>query len=309
MSYPVLLIEPNQVIDDEQLGSKTKFWFEHRGNKWLFKEARVIQHPSGDVVTGEDWAEKVAAEIAILIGVKAAHVELASFQGRRGSASRNFIDREGLHLEHGNEILAGQVLGYDRTKKQRQSDHTLNNIIRAISKMFPDSDSSRYVLSKLASYLVLDALVANSDRHHENWGLFWRALVIEKDQEQAVYRQYDVAPSFDHASSLGREFRDEKRLNILQNRQLDRYINSGRGGVYLHDTDSHGASPLALVEWAVAKYPDYFQEALLALTQVSVVALQATLDGVPDDRASEISKNFAKLLIEKTYNRLTGLLS
>lgn len=46
--------------------------------------------------------------------------------------------------------------------------------------MFPQKDDSRVVLTQLASYLVLDALVCNVDRHHENWGLLWQ-VVVEND--------------------------------------------------------------------------------------------------------------------------------
>jgi hypothetical protein len=38
------------------------------------------------------------------------------------------VDREaGEGLIHGNEVLAGMVLGYDRAKTFPQSDHTLEN--------------------------------------------------------------------------------------------------------------------------------------------------------------------------------------
>jgi serine/threonine protein kinase HipA of HipAB toxin-antitoxin module len=40
-------------------------------------------------------------------------------------------------------------------------------------------------------YLMLDAWIANLDRHHENWG-----LVLTKDITG------HLAPSYDHASSL-----------------------------------------------------------------------------------------------------------
>ncbi|MBV8466242.1 MAG: hypothetical protein JO218_09885 [Burkholderiales bacterium] len=58
-------------LDTEQLGSKPKFWVQRDDGRWLFKEARTN--------TGEDWAEKVAAELAHAIGVAAADVELANF--------------------------------------------------------------------------------------------------------------------------------------------------------------------------------------------------------------------------------------
>jgi hypothetical protein len=230
MSYPVLSITSNQIFDDEQLGSKTKFWFEHQGQKWLFKEARIIQHPLGDVITGEDWTEKVAADIAALTNIDAAKVELAVYQGRRGSASLNFIPADNVHLEHGNEVLAGYLSSYDSAKKQHQSDHTLSNIINAIQHKFPASADNRVVLEKLASYMVLDALIGNTDRHHENWGLFWQTLLFNADTQTALWKKYDVAPSFDHASSLGRELLDEKRRQMIETNTIDRYIRQGRLG-------------------------------------------------------------------------------
>ena len=95
--YSVLYVRPEEAIGDEALGSKTKFWFRRDGQRWLFKEAR-----DG---TGEDWAEKVTAEVASLVGVPAATVDLAEFQGRRGCASLSFVDTDaGEGMIHGNEI-------------------------------------------------------------------------------------------------------------------------------------------------------------------------------------------------------------
>jgi hypothetical protein len=109
MAYPIVGIPTDAREDTEQLGSKPKFWVLLGNERWLFKEAR----PG----TGEDWAEKVAAEIAKAIGIPAASVELAEYQERRGCISRNFVDvKGGQTLVHGNEILAGQVTGYDRGK-------------------------------------------------------------------------------------------------------------------------------------------------------------------------------------------------
>lgn len=72
--FPIISITGNQFADVEQLGSKEKFWFWHEGQKWLFKEARLIQSPQCTECAGEDWAEKVAAEIARLLNIPAATV-------------------------------------------------------------------------------------------------------------------------------------------------------------------------------------------------------------------------------------------
>jgi hypothetical protein len=235
MSFPIIAVPPESVVGDEQLGSKTKFWFDHSGGRWLFKEAREK--------TGEDWAEKIASAIATLVKISTAHVELSEFKGRRGCASQSFVTVENESLVHGNEILAVQIHGYDRSKKLGQADHTIRNIFIAITKLFADAEETRdKVLFQLAEYLVLDALIGNTDRHHENWGLLVRD--VTRGIDDSAETRIRVAPSFDHASSLGRELRDEKREEIVQREAIASYVHRARGGVYLKDTDPHGANPL-----------------------------------------------------------------
>jgi hypothetical protein len=310
MVYPVIEVDPESVVSDEQLGSKDKFWFEYEGQQWLFKEARVIHSPHGDVVTGEDWAEKAAAEIAQLIGVQAAHVQLAEYKGKRGCASLNFLPDRSVHLEHGNEILGGRVLGYDRTKRQKQTDHTIENIVAAIRKMF-DKQAANAVLSQLASYLVLDALICNTDRHHENWGLFWRVLRTDEPVDDwdkpVLVKQYDVAPSFDHASSLGRELLDERRERILAEGRMAPYVRNGQGGVYWRSTDRKGANPLRLIESASSLYPEFFLGPIKNLSALPVAVIQEVMDEIPADRISQIARHFAKEMLATTYMTLIGL--
>ena len=59
----------------------------------------------------------------------------------------------------------------------------------------------------MASYALLDGLIGNTDRHHENWMVDY--IYYQGDQ------RYKVFPSFDHASSLGRELAEERRRDIL----------------------------------------------------------------------------------------------
>ena len=52
-SYPIIQVDPEWVLEDEDMGTKEKFWYRKPGdgeNKWLFK------HPRSN--TGEHWAEK-----------------------------------------------------------------------------------------------------------------------------------------------------------------------------------------------------------------------------------------------------------
>lgn len=134
---PIINVPLEAREDTEQLGSKPKFGVLMDDRRWLFKEARAN--------TGEDWAEKAAAEVAKVIGINATSVELADYGGRRGCLSLNFVDVEaGEALIHGNEILARRVTGYDKSKNFLQSDHTPENIDSAIRGLIPTAKLESY---------------------------------------------------------------------------------------------------------------------------------------------------------------------
>lgn len=284
MNYEVVSIPESAREDTEQLGSKPKFWVSLPDGRWLFKEARPD--------TGEDWAEKVAAELARHLGVRAARVELADYGALRGCISRNFIDaNSGLELVHGNEILAGQVTGYDRNKTFRQADHTLDNVVAAVRALVRDDTLSTMLLTELAGYLVLDALIGNTDRHHENWGLLVKAVPAK------LSWLVGVAPSYDHASSLGRELRDAKRLSMLQSGGIGAYIRRGRGGVFRDAQQARGENPLLLLLHACQAYPAYFRPALDRVSALRISDVRALIDRLPDHRASVTAKEFAYQMV------------
>lgn len=294
--YPVTLVQREEIIGDEGMGSKPKFWFRRDGQRWLFKEAR-----DG---TGEDWAEKVAGEVARIAGISAATVELAEFQGRRGCACLSFAHPEQAEtLIHGNEILAGFVLGYDPKKTFHQSDHTLDNIARAIHRMFPVKAHHERILAGLGSYLVLDALVGNTDRHHENWAILAKGSQVEG----GIKLMMRVAPSFDHASSLGRELLDEGRKKLLEAGRVGNYIRRGHGAIFQNTTDKRGVNPLDLVEFGARTFPNYFMPALQRLKGVQLQHLQDTVADVPTVRMSDVSKNFVRAFMAYTHEVLKKL--
>lgn len=283
MSYPIITVPTDAREDTEQLGSKPKFWVLLDGKRWLFKEARPD--------TGEDWAEKAAAEVDNAIGISAATVELAEYAGRRGSISLNFVDvQAGQALVHGNEILATSVTAYDQDKTFRQSDHTLQNIEAAIRDLFPP-DRADAALAELAGYLVFDALIGNTDRHHENWGLLLHFL------DEPPMLVPSVAPSFDHASSLGRELRDERRLELLNSRRVSWYLGKARGGIFRTPEERHGENPLRLVQSAARAYPLLFTPALARVAALATADVHQIVESLPEIRTSQLAKRFAEAMI------------
>jgi hypothetical protein len=300
--YPIILLRKEDVLAPEEMGSKSKGWVQVNNDSepWLFKHPRM----SNGQVTGEHWAEKIAAEVAELLQIPHARVDLATLDGSPGSISRRFpeLSRPGTELIHGNDILAGTVLGYDRHKQFRQRDHTLDNILTAVSCVMAE-DERDAAFRQLAGYVLLDALILNTDRHHENWAL------IRATHPSGTVTHY-VAPTFDHASSLGRNEPPEKLEIWLQEpwRPLW-YADRGEGGIYLRAEDDRGANPLKLVEVAARRWPAYFQPWREIWEHVSLHATLAIVDRIPAAVMADVQKRFTKALLQVTFARLNEVLA
>lgn len=202
--FPILIVtQPAyETSSNETLGSKYKFWFHHpKLGHCLYKQNRIN--------LGEDWAEKVASELCELLELPHAVYELAStWKGDRGVISLDFVPQGGT-LVHGNELLASIVPNYPTSSTYGVSQHTIDLVLDLIAnesvklpfEWIPPPDIQTAV-DVFVGYLLLDAWIGNGDRHHENWGIV--RIKTDSNPEETEY----LAPTYDHASSLGRELSD-----------------------------------------------------------------------------------------------------
>ena len=287
--YRIVEVKPEWVIDREDMGTKTKFWYRDPDDNanWLFKYPRQN--------TGEHWAEKIAAEVASVLGIRHAKVELARFEGDRGSATESFA-RGGRALYHGNQMLERIVSGYEPRRRFRQSQHTLANIFEVMDRVFARSETAIRAKRTIASYTVLDALIGNTDRHHENWGLLLR-------RQDYSLRGF-VALSFDHASSLGRELLDNRRDRFLKENRLGSYAEKGRGAIYWSEKDRYGPSPLELVRRAARDYSALFCPVLLKLAELDENVFFKIVERIPPDWMTSSAREFAVKLLCYNYRQL-----
>lgn len=200
--YPVIQVPSQDFEIYEQLGTKQKFWYDDF--KFLFKRGRVG--------TGENWAEVAAAVIAAGLELPHATYSLAhTIVGEEhweGIVTPNFVP-PGARLVLGNELVMPVSTTERASKQDRQAYHTVHRLaaILKISKIRPPigwdvpGGSARRAM---AGYLMLDVLIGNQDRHEENWGLI-----------VAPGSGIHLAPTFDHASSLGRNESDGTRSSKL----------------------------------------------------------------------------------------------
>jgi hypothetical protein len=201
----------------EASGSTEALWLEEptTGLAWLHKDTVI---PRNGVEQGEDWSEVVSTQIAVLLGAPCATTRLCMRNGRRGSLSLSIVPKghdlwEGLVVMERAGVpgyfphLEGQPSAVDPDRPGvKRPGHSLANIRSALVGVVPPpgfagpGDATGFEV--FAGYTILDALIANPDRHEQNWAILAPPLTSSAET---------LAPSYDHASSLGHNLHDAKR--------------------------------------------------------------------------------------------------
>ena len=274
----------------ENRGARRKFWvsLEDDGTQWLLKFPRSN--------TGEHWAEKVASEIGRLFQINTARVELARVDGEIATICQSFLtDDDEVYNDadsftshfHGSEFLDIAIDFYDPHIVRGNRDHNVKTVMDAIQTVGDANAVHRLkeILDELASYVFLDGLVGNTDRHHDNWMLKYGVA-----SGQVWMR---AAPTFDHASSLGRELTDERRERILSSSGVLNYLRRGRGGVYIDEKHRRAPSPLHLAQLLCRWNRELAEDWRNRLNSITHTDIQSVFDRIPSEFASELAKDFA----------------
>lgn len=297
-----------EVFAIEQSGTSVAEWLVEPSTdeRWLHKPTDV---PANGVEQGEDWSEVVSTQVAVLLGVPCAPTRLCVRNGRRGSISRSIRpETHGLH--HGAVVLEDvpgfvpQVEGEPRAEDPsrpgvRRPGHTLGNIRVALDGVVPPTGfalpTGLTAFDVFAGYIVLDALIANADRHEHNWAKLTPPLQNEPEA---------LAPSYDHATSLGHNLQDGKRpLYLSEAWRLENFAQRGRAIRFEHT----GTAPTLVdhaanaVEMCTADGAHWVRTRLQDLDLAPVFE---ALDRGDVAVMSEVAARFAHELLDLNLRRL-----
>jgi hypothetical protein len=146
---------------------------------------------------------------------------------------------------------------------------------------------------------MLDVLISNQDRHHENW-----AIIVDNAGLKSL------SPTYDHAASLGRELLDEERLERLKTkdrcRQIEAFVKRAKSELFKKKTDkktlslidafflsvSHRNSPRAKAFW------------LNKLRQLTDEKITEIFNSIPDNLITDPAKQFAMKMVLQNKKRL-----
>jgi len=294
--FNIISISENEIDSIEQLGTKYKFWFKKDDIDSLFKRGREN--------TGENWVEVVVSKIFEQLNIPHANYYFAEFGDNIGTVCETFVPA-GARLTHGNELLARAYErieeDYDITSYYRVRKYNLRLIILILNdiKLLPAFDLIAHDYCESASdmfigYIIMDCLISNQDRHHENWGLIRYGNTIF------------LAPSYDHASGLGSKVSDEDKEKRLKTKDLQFNVASFVKKAKTPFYDNKGKI-LKTIDSVKLCGKINKKTTIMWLEKIETLDINEIERGflqIPTDLMSDISKVFAIKMLNENMKRL-----
>jgi len=148
-------------------------------------------------------------------------------------------------------------------------------------------------------YLMLDAWISNQDRHYENWG-----YIITRDGT------VHLAPTFDHASSLGRNEQDsvmkERLTTNDSNRSVESYVRKAKSQIYYPNSVKLLTTIDAFHAWAVT-CPKAAISWLQQLEMLDDEEIKSLVHRIPPSFISNVAVDFALEILKQNKKRLIDL--
>lgn len=145
----------------EPLGTKQKMWMVDLATQeiWLFKTTTSnIRADGSSYLKGDDWAERVATELAGQLGVPAAMAELAVVDlgdDRSFGVISKKVLADSESLIHGNELLAD--IGVVGASTRDRTGYTLDAVQRTLVGVAPPVDGLPWVWRRSWNRIPLTA--------------------------------------------------------------------------------------------------------------------------------------------------------
>ena len=174
----------------EGSGRSEKIWLTNHETK----EIDLFKYTKSDRTT-EHVSEKLASDLAGLLGLKCAKIEIGRYKSRIGSMSYLINDEteiliEGIYLINKNYPSYDSYTMYDNENKEYYS---IEMILKSLAEYNLSNDFFRIS--------IFDFLIGNTDRHQNNWA------VLESDNG------IRICPIYDNGSSLCCYF-EEKNIDF-----------------------------------------------------------------------------------------------
>lgn len=213
--------------------------------RYMFKLSRSL-----DWCPWQFWMEIIAYRLGCLMDIRVppafvGYTTQYSSSGRDRSAVYGaliewFYDENTDVFIHGGQLMMELVKDYDRDKGQR---HNFVSIAGMLDKL-PG------FIEHWAGVFVLDTLIANTDRHHDNWG-----ILFLRGKSEPSNATMSFSPAFDNGTAMEYGEKEENIPKFRNSSKLNKHLNCGRHHMKWSLQEDSDLNFFQLMEKFVLHYP------------------------------------------------------
>lgn len=247
------------------------------GNPYIIK----FQKNSRDGLRFNHVSEFLGSHIFSMLGIETQETFLGTYNGENVVAIRDFLSEDEIFVPFNG--VGDSSLEQDKEKYQ----YSYEDIISMLQENIKLTDIDQ-TIELFWDMFIIDAFVANFDRHGSNWGF------IKKDNK------YRLSPIFDNGSSLFPQLNtDEKIEEVLSNQdEIDRRI-------YKFPTSQvkYKGKKSSYYEIISSLEFEECNKALIRITEkINFDKINKLIDSV--ECISEKRKEFYKIILKERYEKI-----
>lgn len=216
---------------------------------FIKEKRRYLYKRSDKRYPDQFWGEIVAYHIGCLLGVNVppAYAAINSNEGDCAALIEWFYEDGKAVFDAGGVFMQRLIPDFDR---KRGLQHNFATVLD-IGRRFTEAGwLKKPWLPSWSEVFIFDALIGNTDRHQDNWGL----LLASSVAGQKKYRA-ELSPLFDNGTSLGHE-RWPERLETWGEQRFAKYIRDGRHHMRWAAGDGASISHIDGLKEFCWRYPD-----------------------------------------------------
>ena len=245
-----------------------------------------LKYEGKGYIVSEACSEKMAYEIAKILGYKCAEIELANDEeGELAILNYLFINiRNAEHMD-----AASYLNIHDN---ERSTNYTISNIKKTLDEL------DKELFKDFIRLMIFDALIGEQDRHEENWG-------IEK-----INGKYYFSPFYDNGCSLLRNFKDETYAKFYYDgvKNFDAYINNSKTIIYKEDNKSK-YKHFELIKYLYNYETDVVKKELLNLKKLTDEEIKNVVNKIPDGLLTNKHKEYIIMYLKKRRDILLNIIN
>lgn len=249
------------------------------------KELAMFKYEREDYECSEACSEKIAYEVAKILGYKCAKIDLAM-------DNENKLGVLNYYFSNFNSSFHTDIIYYLNVSVDRRNEYyTISNIKKTLDSLKLD------LFKEFVKIMVFDALIGEQDRHEENWGI--------TEKNKTIF----LSPLYDNGDSLLREFKNSEILKKYSDgtKDFDLYIYRSKTLIY-KENNKEKYKHFELIEYLYGKFPKLIVPEIKNLCKLTDENIQDILDKIPDELLTAQHKKFIMQYLIKRRNILMNII-